>query len=86
MAETIIVSILTGIPLGILGGILGAKLAMRKRRWKIMSEREDLEVLRYAFLSDWVKEATHEEIVQKLILSDERKKKLDTIKELLKDY
>lgn len=51
-----------------------------------MSEREDLEVLRYAFLSDWVKEATHEEIVEKLILSDERKKKLDTIKELLKDY
>lgn len=27
MAETIIISILTGIPLGILGGILGAKLA-----------------------------------------------------------
>ena len=32
MAETIIISILIGVPLGILCGILGAKLAMRKRR------------------------------------------------------
>ena len=34
------------------------------------------EAIRYAFLSDWVKEATQEEIIEKLIEHDERAKEI----------
>lgn len=37
MIDIIIVSILTGIPLGILGGILGATLALKNCRMEMMN-------------------------------------------------
>lgn len=54
-----------------------------------MNEKE---IVRYAFLSDFVRSSTNEEIVRKLIELDEKHKKLDeecyrekSLKELYKD-
>ncbi len=43
------------------------------------------EALRYEFLSDWLKTATREEIIEKLIQNDERAKKLKKIGEYARD-
>lgn len=38
------------------------------------------DLIRYEFLKDWVKNATIDEIIDKLILLDERTKQLDSLK------
>ena len=45
-----------------------------------MNKNEELKAIRYAFLLDWVRQATEDEIVEKLIQNDERGKLIDKIK------
>lgn len=45
-----------------------------------MNKNEKLEAIRYAFLLDWVKQATEDEIIEKLIQNDERGKLIQKIK------
>ena len=52
----------------------------------MMNKEQELEIkktIRYIFLSDWVKQANHEEIVDKLIQNDERGKLINKIKSYL---
>ena len=48
-----------------------------------MSDDEKKEAIRYAFLLDWVRQATEDEIVEKLIQNDERGKLIDKINSYL---
>lgn len=48
-----------------------------------MSDDEKKEAIRYAFLLDWVRQATEDEILEKLIQNDERGKLIDKIKSYL---
>lgn len=49
----------------------------------MMNKNEKLEAIRYAFLLDWVRQATEDEILEKLIQNDERGKLIDKIKSYL---
>lgn len=48
-----------------------------------MNKNEKLEAIRYAFLLDWLRQATEDEILEKLIQNDERGKLIDKIKSYL---
>ena len=45
-----------------------------------MNKNEKLEAIRYAFLLDWLRQATEDEILEKLIQNDERGKLINKIK------
>ena len=49
----------------------------------MMNKNEKLEAIRYAFLLDWLRQATEDEILEKLIQNDERGKLIDKIKSYL---
>ena len=48
-----------------------------------MNKNEKLEAIRYAFLLDWLRQATEDEILEKLIQNDERGKLINKIKSYL---
>ena len=45
-----------------------------------MNKNEKLDAIRYAFFIDWIKQATEDEIIEKLIQNDERGKLINSIK------
>lgn len=49
----------------------------------MMNKNEQLEAIRYAFLLDWLRQATEDEILEKLIQNDERGKLIDKINSYL---
>ena len=48
-----------------------------------MNDNKKKEIIRYEFLLDWVRQATEDEIVEKLIQNDERAKIIDKINSYL---